>query len=137
MNERIIACTLCYTIQSQIEIETNHIKKFEEEFDLIDKQCSKLIADVARFEGDIITNKQTDKTLESDTEVFVKQLVMLTELNMDLTKCKLELVEAKIKRQDFEQKLKQCRKDFQRAKNLLVSLNYIYTTIHCTLLFVP
>ena len=97
------------------------MKSLEEECHLVDKHYSDIAAIVASIERDIATKEQAGKTLESDTEVFVEQQIELTELKMHEINRKLELAKAKIKRQDSTQKLTYHRKDFQRAKNLLVS----------------
>ena len=98
------------------------MKSLEEECHRVDKHCSGIAAFVASIERDIATKEQACKTtLESDTKVFVEQQIELTELKMHEINRKLELAKAKIKRQDSTQKLTYHRKDFQRAKNLLVS----------------
>ncbi len=97
------------------------MKSLEEECHLVDKQCSDLAAIVGSIEGDIATKEQACKALESDTEVFVEHQIKLTKLKMDVINRKLELAKVKIKHRDFTRKLANRRKDFQRAKNLLVS----------------
>ena len=101
------------------------MKSLEEECHIVDKQCSDLATIIASIEGDIATKEQVCKTLESNTEVFVEKQIELTELKMDVINRKLELAKAEIKRQDSTQELAYHQKDFQKAKNRLVSLSLI------------
>ncbi len=118
-------CVLCGTvispIKSQHETETECVKIFEQKCHFVDKQCSDLATIVTSIEGDIATKEEACETLESDTEVFVEQQIELTKLKIDITSRKLELAKTKVKRRESTQELAYHQKDYQRAKNLLVS----------------
>ncbi len=101
-----------------METETECVKSLEEEYQVVENQCSDLATIVASIERDIATKEQT---LESDTEVFVEQQIELTKLKMDVTSSKLELAKSKVKRRKSTQELAYHQKDYQIAKNLLVS----------------
>ncbi len=101
------------------------MKSLEEEYHSVDKQCSDLAAIVDSIEGDITTKEQACDSLKKDTEVFVEQQIELTMLKMDVTNNKLEHAKAQIKCQVSTRKLACHKKEFQRAKNLLVSLQML------------